>query len=176
MALGETTVTVVGRVASDLTAKRENDHDVVGFWLVSVEGRYDGRRASWVDGRSLRLWVTCRRRLATAVIATLGRGDPVIATGRIHTGRSPDDAHPRSVLELEASTVGPDLSRCAAITPRRSPRPQSLRDAVWRKPLPARIAEPSESPELPSEPPGPDGVPPEETTAPVSLPSAGVVA
>lgn len=122
MAIGETVLTVVGNVSSDLTRRTTASGDeVVGFWLRSNERRYDKETGQWRDGRSLAVRVTCWRRLAGTVGESLGKGDPVIVTGRLHTSEYVADGQPRSVPELEALAIGPNLAWCTA-TVRRAAR------------------------------------------------------
>jgi single-strand DNA-binding protein len=56
--------------------------------------------------------VTCWRKLAESVLASLGKGDPVIVTGQECRAVTTRKANPRSLPELEASAVGPNLNRC----------------------------------------------------------------
>ncbi len=50
--MNETTVTVIGNVASDVTMRRVgvDEHRVVNFRVVSSERRWDKASESWVDG------------------------------------------------------------------------------------------------------------------------------
>ncbi len=51
----------------------------------------------------------------SGVGASLGKGSPVIVVGHVHTSEYEDrDGVRRSSLEMRASSVGPDLSRCIA--------------------------------------------------------------
>jgi single-strand DNA-binding protein len=137
MAVGETTVTLVGSVASELTRSTSNGHDVVSFWVRSTEKRRDRETGEWVDGRHLSVKVTCWRKLAEAVYSSLTKGDPVIVTGRMFTGGAGDGPQSRPLPELEASAVGPNLNRCTAVVQRiRRPRPiERAEFSSWR-PLP----------------------------------------
>ncbi|MEC3978432.1 single-stranded DNA-binding protein [Amycolatopsis sp. H20-H5] len=116
MAVGETWITMVGRLTSEPVHHQEPErgHDVVSFGLLNIERRFDRERGEWTDGRELEVRVTCRRKLAAGVHSCLGKGDPVVVTGRLSSG-GPDVApRSRAVLELEAFAVGPDLGRCVA--------------------------------------------------------------
>jgi single-strand DNA-binding protein len=137
MAVGETTVTLVGSVASELTRTTSNGHDLVSFWVRSTERRRDRESGDWIDGRHLSVKVTCWRKLAEAVHSSLTKGDPVIVTGRMFTGGASDGEQSRPVPELEASAVGPNLNRCTAVVQRvRRPRPIERPEfRAWR-PLP----------------------------------------
>ncbi|MEU3272017.1 single-stranded DNA-binding protein [Saccharomonospora sp. NPDC006951] len=115
MAIGETMVTVVGNVSSELTRRTTAGGDeVLGFWLRSNERRFDKEEGRWCDGRQLSVKVTCRRRMAATVGASLTRGDPVIVTGRLSTNRFESEGQQRSIPELEATAIGPNLSWCTA--------------------------------------------------------------
>jgi single-strand DNA-binding protein len=87
---------------------------VLNFRIASNERRFDKTSESWVDGESLYLSVNCWRRLAENA-ASLVKGDPVIVSGKLRTREwTTEQGERRSVVELEANAVGPDLARCAA--------------------------------------------------------------
>jgi single-strand DNA-binding protein len=120
MAVGETPVTMVGTVLSDLVAKRvgEKRHEMVTFWLRSNERRYDKDNEKWVDGRHFSVRVKCWRRLAVAVQATLRKGDSVIVSGRLYSNDYDSEGQTRSVSEVEASAIGPNLATCGVVMQR----------------------------------------------------------
>lgn len=124
----ETPVTVVGTLVSDMKPRRVGPDGtlVLNFRVACNERRFDGGSESWVNGDSLYLSVSCWRRLAENA-ASLVKGDPVIVRGKLRTREwSTDQGERRSVVELEASAIGPDLARCAATVrkPRWEERPQ----------------------------------------------------
>jgi single-strand DNA-binding protein len=127
----ETPVTVVGTVVSDMRPRRVGPDGtlVLNFRVACNERRFDKASESWVDGESLYLSVNCWRRLAENA-ASLVRGDPVIVRGRLRTREwTTEQGERRSVVELEASAVGPDLARCAA-TVRKQRRDEPVRAAT----------------------------------------------
>jgi len=65
-------------------------------------------------GDRLFVTVTCWRKLANGVAASLSKGDPVVVTGRLFTRGYEVEGQKRSVTEVDAIAVGPDLSRCSA--------------------------------------------------------------
>lgn len=111
----ETMVTVVGTVITEVTARSVGEGaTVANFRIASNERRYDRASGEWADGDSLYVSVSCWRRLAENVAATIVKGDPVVLSGRLFTRSYQQDGQPRSVMSLEAFAVGPDLTRCRA--------------------------------------------------------------
>lgn len=119
MAFGETVLTMVGNIVSELTRRTvANGSELVSFWMRSNERRLDRSTGEWVDGRRFAVKVTCWRKLAVTVHSSLGKGDPVIVSGRLHTSEYEVDGQPRSMPELEAVAIGPNLGRCSAVVHR----------------------------------------------------------
>ncbi|MGH3774909.1 MAG: single-stranded DNA-binding protein [Pseudonocardiaceae bacterium] len=112
----QTPVTVVGTLVSDMRPRRVGPDGtlVLNFRVACNERRFDKTSESWVDGESLYLSVNCWRRLAENA-ASLVKGDPVIVSGKLRTREwTTEQGERRSLVELEANAVGPDLARCAA--------------------------------------------------------------
>jgi single-strand DNA-binding protein len=123
MALNQTSVTIVGRLASTPEHRMTtNDVDVTHFRLASNERRFDKQAEQWVNGDQLFIDVTCWRRLAFNVNACLAKGDPVVVTGRLYTYEYEVEGKRRSGIRMEASAVGPDLSWITAAVRRRQQR------------------------------------------------------
>jgi len=111
----ETHLTVVGKLITGVDQRRFADGSVVAnFRVVSTERRFDQDARSWTDGEKLFLDVACWRRLAENTFASLVKGDVVVVTGRLYTREYEHEGRRRSTMTLEARSVGPDLSRCAA--------------------------------------------------------------
>jgi single-strand DNA-binding protein len=112
----ETHLTVVGTLITPVNRRRLTDGTtVVSFRVASNERRFDRSSASWTDGDSLYVSVTCWRQLAENVHRTFNVGDPVIVRGRLHSRDYDDrDGKRHSVIELEGLAVGPDLTRATA--------------------------------------------------------------
>jgi single-strand DNA-binding protein len=111
--MNETMVTIVGNVISDVQKRHTQDGvAVVNFRMASNERRFDKATGQWVDGDRLYLSVTCWRRLALGVMTSLEKGDPIVARGRLYTRSYEVEGNKRTVTELEAYQLGPDLSRC----------------------------------------------------------------
>jgi single-strand DNA-binding protein len=125
----ETPVTVVGTLVTDMRPRRVGPDGtlVLNFRVACNERRFDSVSESWVDGESLYLSASCWRRLAENA-ASLVKGDPVIVRGKLRTREwTTDQGERRSVVELEATAIGPDLARCTATVhkQRREERPHS---------------------------------------------------
>jgi single-strand DNA-binding protein len=110
----ETPLTVVGNIVNDPKRRRVGDQEVLKFRVAS-NSRRRGADGTWEAGNSLFVTVNCWGRLVAGVGASLGKGSPVIVVGHIHTSEYEDrDGIRRSTLEMRATSVGPDLSRCHA--------------------------------------------------------------
>jgi single-strand DNA-binding protein len=110
----ETPLTVVGNVVNDPKRRRVGDQEVMKFRVAS-NSRRRVAEGTWEPGNSLFVTVNCWGRLVAGVGASLGKGSPVIVTGHVYTSEYEDrDGNRRSTLEMRATAVGPDLSRCIA--------------------------------------------------------------
>ncbi|MBY6368539.1 single-stranded DNA-binding protein [Rhodococcoides corynebacterioides] len=119
--------TVVGTVITDpIKRTTQAGDEVLGFRVASNSRRQDRATGDWIDGDTLYASVSCWRRLVSGVGASLMKGDPVIVYGRARTSEyTTKEGVGRSGLEITATAVGPDLSRCQAtmVRPRREPAP-----------------------------------------------------
>ena len=119
----ETALTVVGNVVNDLKRRRVGDQEVLKFRVAS-NSRRRSADGTWEPGNSLFVTVNCWGRLVSGVGASLGKGSPVIVSGHVYTSEYEDrDGLRRSTLEMRATAVGPDLSRCFPPAP--TPEPSS---------------------------------------------------
>jgi single-strand DNA-binding protein len=110
----ETPLTVVGNIVNDPIRRRAGDQEVIKLRIAS-NSRRRGADGTWEAGNSLFVNVNCWGRLVTGVGASLAKGSAVIAVGHVHTSEYEDrEGIRRSALEMRATAVGPDLSRCAA--------------------------------------------------------------
>jgi single-strand DNA-binding protein len=87
---------------------------VVAFRIASNTRRFDKGAGDFKDGDPLYINVTAWRTLGVNVAASLRKGDSVIVTGRLLFREYDDrDGNHRSIHEIDAVAVGPDLSRSA---------------------------------------------------------------
>ncbi|OHV02505.1 single-stranded DNA-binding protein [Mycobacterium talmoniae] len=110
----ETPLTVIGNIVNDPIRRGVGDQEVMKFRVAS-NSRRRGPDGTWEPGNSLFVTVNCWGRLVTGVGASLRKGSPVVVVGHVYTSEYEDkEGIRRSTLELRATCVGPDLSRCAA--------------------------------------------------------------
>lgn len=110
----DTQISVIGNVitAPEWRRTTQTGQLVASFKVASTARRLDRATGQWVDGNSLRVRVSCWRRLAEGVAASVMVGDPVVVCGRLYTRDWVDeDGQHRVMYELEATAVGHDLSR-----------------------------------------------------------------
>jgi single-strand DNA-binding protein len=110
----ETNIVIVGNALTAPEWRRTTNSNtlVANFRVASTARRFDKDGNRWVDGETLRVRVTCWRRLAENVGASIAVGDPVVVVGKLYTRDWTDsDNNPRSSYEMEAVAVGHDLAR-----------------------------------------------------------------
>lgn len=110
--MNETMVTMIGNVASMVQyGQTAGGIPMANFRLASTERRYDRARAEWVDGDTLWVTVLAWRGLASNVVSSLEKGDPVLVSGRLRVREWEDEGKRRSVVEIDARAIGHDLGR-----------------------------------------------------------------
>jgi single-strand DNA-binding protein len=110
----DTNIVIVGNVltAPEWRTTTKTNTLVANFRVASTSRRFDKDNNRWVDGDTLRVRVTCWRRLAENVGASIAVGDPVVVVGRLYTRDWTDsDNNARVSYEMEAVAVGHDLAR-----------------------------------------------------------------
>jgi single-strand DNA-binding protein len=127
-------------VSGNLTGDPKSDVSPSGImWakirVASTSRVFDKAENQWRDGDTLFIDVKCFRRLAENVVATLQRGDRVLVSGRLrqHEYDDPQGVH-RTVIDIEADSIGPDLSRCSARLVRSTNTRQAVPDVVGERP------------------------------------------
>jgi single-strand DNA-binding protein len=116
-------ITVVGNVGAPPRTRVVGSGAVVtDFRIASTPRRVDRATGAWSDGETIWFGVSCWKLLAEHVAASLRTGDRVVVTGhlRAHTWRT-EQGEERSGLEVDAQTVGFDLSRGKAVQERTVP-------------------------------------------------------
>ena len=105
-------VTLTGFVAMEprLLFTKQTHTPVVNLRVGTTPRRVDVTTGEWRDLPSSFFTVNCWRRLAYSVSASLHKGDPVIIRGRLKSRTWNDNGTMRSVVDIEADSVGHDMS------------------------------------------------------------------
>ena len=104
-------VTLRGNVASELKQMCFDDgNTVTSFRMASNARRYDRDRREWIDKGTTFVRVTCRRAMALNAAESLRKGQPVVVTGRLRERSWSANGRTGQSLEVEAETLGHDLS------------------------------------------------------------------
>jgi single-strand DNA-binding protein len=120
----ETYLTIIGNVmtAPEWRRTSQSNRLVAHFKVASTARRLERETGRWIDGNSLRVRVSCWRKLAEGVATSVAVGDPVVVVGRLYTRDWTDtEGNARVTYEMEAVTVGHDLSRGRARFARSAP-------------------------------------------------------
>ncbi len=114
--MNDALITVVGYVAAEPHYELlASGTPLMSLRIGSTPRRYDRDLGQWRDEDPMFLTVSCWRTLADNLQnCELKRGDPVIVTGRLRIREYVKDDQRRFSAQIEATTVGHDLSRGVA--------------------------------------------------------------
>lgn len=108
-------VSLTGYVATQPRYRTVSNGAAVLSMRVAWTTRYiDRGTGEWVDGNTSYVTVSCWRKLADNVAMCLRKGDPVVVKGRLSVRPYEKDGIPRIEVDVDASSVGHDLSRGVA--------------------------------------------------------------
>ena len=109
-------VHLAGFVATDPRFKKvAGDTSSVRLRVAYTARRRDKETGEWSDGPTSFVTIQCWRTLADNVSMSVHKGEPVLIMGRLQIRRFEDsDGAPRTAVEVEASSVGHDLTRGVA--------------------------------------------------------------
>ncbi|MGW9552176.1 single-stranded DNA-binding protein [Citricoccus zhacaiensis] len=117
-------ITVRGFVATDPTIRNAQAGFPVGnFRLAATDRRFDREQNAWVDGNTNWFTVNLFRSLAQNAFTSLQKGQPVVVTGRLKVRPWETEERSGTAVEIEADTIGHDLSLGTATFQRSSGRP-----------------------------------------------------
>jgi single-strand DNA-binding protein len=116
MFLNEAQVCLTGYVATQPTTKTvKSGATTVSMRVAWTPRKQDRVSGEWVDGNTSYVTVICWRKLATNTAICVRKGDPVIVKGRLSIRNYEDkQGAQRIAVEVEANSVGHDLSRGVA--------------------------------------------------------------
>jgi single-strand DNA-binding protein len=155
-------VTLAGYVATDPIYK-ENEGRAPKTWMrVAWTARYRDRvTGEWRDGQTSFANVNCWRGLAGNAMASFRKGYPILVTGRLQVREIDNGEGPRrTVVDIEADTIGHDLFRGVGVFSRTQRNPVGRDDVARGEAIRAGLEPDGE---------GTGGLPPIESAgAPVS--------
>ncbi|MDX6243604.1 MAG: single-strand DNA-binding protein [Frankiales bacterium] len=134
--MNDNQISIVGNIVRDPALKRVSDKALVTtFRLASTPRRFDSTASEWVNLDSLYLTVNCWNKLAERVAGCLKGGDPVVVCGRLRMRTYEVDGQKRTVYEVDAQQVAPDLNRVSVAVDRTGRRsveavPDQAREAT----------------------------------------------
>lgn len=114
--MNEAQITVIGWLAADPRyVATSTGTPLMSLRVGCTPRRFDRESGQWQDMESTFLTVNCWRGLAENVNASdMKRGDPVIVTGRLRIREYLKDEQIRFSAVVDATTIGPDLTRGSA--------------------------------------------------------------
>src|SRR5215831_10462441 len=114
--INDSHIDLAGFVASEPAFRRiAGGTSTAKLRVAYTERRFNRETDEWGDGPTSFVTVLCWRTLADNVAVCLRKGEPVLVRGRLRVRDYQDkEGSPRSVTEVEASSVGHDLSRGVA--------------------------------------------------------------
>jgi single-strand DNA-binding protein len=151
----DTAITMCGNVLTVPEWRRTANTGtyVMTFRFASTSRRFDRSTGQWTDGDSLRVKVACWRTLGQNAFESIQLGDPLVIYGRLYSRDWVDsEDHKRTSYELDALSVGHDLSRGVAKFARRKPAgaTDALDDAEARTAIGGEVSEHVDPPERPA--------------------------
>ncbi|HEY3902650.1 MAG TPA: single-stranded DNA-binding protein [Streptosporangiaceae bacterium] len=116
MYLNEAQISLTGYVATQpLVRSTPSGALNVSMRVAWTPRRQDRVTGEWVDGNTSYVTVICWRKLASNAGVCVRKGDPVVVKGRLSIREFEDkQGMRRTAVEVEASSVGHDLSRGVA--------------------------------------------------------------
>ncbi|MDX6257365.1 MAG: single-strand DNA-binding protein [Frankiales bacterium] len=110
--MNDNQISLVGNIVRDPVIRKVSDKaTVTTFRLASTPRRFDPSISEWRNLDSLYLTVSCWNKLAERVANCLQGGDPVVVSGRLRMRTYEIEGRQRTVYEVDAQQVAPDLTR-----------------------------------------------------------------
>ncbi|MFF5917608.1 single-stranded DNA-binding protein [Streptomyces flavochromogenes] len=120
--MNDTTVTLVGNVATAVEYRDTATGGVARFRFAVTARRWDREKGLWSDGPTSFYTVSAWRSLGANLAASVSVGEPLVVHGRLRVREDERDGQRKTFVDVAALAVGHDLSRGTAAF-RRSARP-----------------------------------------------------
>ncbi|SEN23698.1 single-stranded DNA-binding protein [Actinacidiphila rubida] len=113
--MNETLLTVVGNVATEPeTQVTATGVSVTRFRLATTTRRFDAERGAWTDGPTSFYTVRAWRALAGNIKDSVCLGEPLVVQGRLRIREEEVEGRRFVSAEIDAQSLGHDLSRGVA--------------------------------------------------------------
>ena len=109
--MNETTVCVVGNVATQPVFRESATGPSARFRLAVTARYWDREKSAWADGHTNFFTVWANRQLATNTAASLSVGEPVIVQGRLKVRTDVREGQNWTSADIDALAIGHDLAR-----------------------------------------------------------------
>ncbi|MEU0399418.1 single-stranded DNA-binding protein [Streptomyces sp. NPDC006197] len=129
--MNDTTVTLVGNVATAVEYRDTVAGGVARFRFAVTARRWDRERGLWSDGNTSFYTVSAWRSLGANLAASVSVGEPLVVHGRLKVREEERDGQRKTFVDVDAVAVGHDLSRGTAAfrrSARTEPKPQPEQD------------------------------------------------
>ena len=123
MAQGDTQITLVGNIASDVELRfTPSGAPVANFRVASTPRTFNKTTNQWEDGEAMFLTCNVWRQAAENAAASLAKGMRIIVQGRLKARTFQNrEGENRTVFEIDVDEVGPSLA-FATVQVNRNPR------------------------------------------------------
>lgn len=112
---GEVIATVIGNLCADPTITfTASGRAVASFTVASTPRTFDKESGKWEDAPALFLRCSLWGDPAERAVDSLGKGDRVIAQGRLKQRSYEKDGEKRTVIEMDVEEIGPSLKFASA--------------------------------------------------------------
>ncbi|QDQ11627.1 single-stranded DNA-binding protein [Streptomyces spectabilis] len=135
--MNDTTITVVGRVATTPVFRELSTGPVTRFRIAVTPRHFDRVRSEWVDGHTNFFTVWARRALGANVQSSLSVGEQVIVQGRLKVKDEERGGQHWVSVDIDAHAIGHDLTRGTSAFRRGRPPAQAPleREPAWETPV-----------------------------------------
>ncbi|MEU7024622.1 single-stranded DNA-binding protein [Streptomyces sp. NPDC046203] len=141
--MSETTVTLVGNVATNVEYRDTATGGVARFRFAVSARRWDRERAVWTDGPTSFYTVSAWRALAVNLAASVSVGEPLVVHGRLKIREEELDGRRKTFVDVAATAVGHDLTRGTAAFRRAVRAVREMREVREAREAPASAPPPA---------------------------------
>ncbi|WP_256356181.1 single-stranded DNA-binding protein [Streptomyces sp. PKU-EA00015] len=112
--MNDTTVTVVGNVATNVEYRETATGGMARFRFAVPSRRWDRQNGTWTDGPTSFYTVFAWRSLAANLAGSVSVGEPLVVHGRLKVREEDGDGRRRTFVDIDALAAGHDLTRGTA--------------------------------------------------------------